>query len=479
MKRVGIICIFLLIFVVPYSFAQGVRSAVVAGSFYPGNKCELSAFIDNAFDNAPKVSAKDKIIGIISPHAGYVYSGQIAADAYNAVKGKQYDVVVVIAPSHRERFSGVTIFPGDGYMTPLGMMRIDKGLAGRLTDASPLIRFSEEGHRMEHSLEVQLPFIQMALSDVPILPLVMGEQDFHTCLLVAKALAETFQDKNVLIVASTDLSHYHPYDTAVKLDKRVASGVRYYDYLLLSRDFTMRKCEACGTGPLITTMIASQLMGANKAQIITYKNSGDVSGDKSRVVGYMSGLLVQSDDYEERLTDEDKKRLLNIAKTSLYNTLHNKAVPEFMVSSGILQQNCGAFVTLNKGGNLRGCIGYIVAEKPLYQSVSEAAVSAGLSDPRFPPVTKKEFESLEFEISVLTPFQLIVNPESIEVGKHGLFIVSGRNQGVLLPQVAVSYKWDKYTFLKQVCRKAGLPADSWKDKDAAIYTFTAEVFGEH
>ena len=471
--------LFLLLFTVSVSCAQNIRPPVVAGSFYPGNAGELRAYINDAFKKAPDVEIDGRIIGVISPHAGYIYSGQVAADMYKLLAGKKFDVVCIVAPSHQEGFRGVSIYSGDGYQTPLGVLKVDKELAKKLTKASPIIKSSISGHGAEHSLEVQLPFLQMAIGNFKLLPLVMGDQNFNTCTSLGKALAEVLKNENALIIASSDLSHFHKYDDAVELDNNLIRAVKYYDYLLLSRSLAAGKCEACGGGPVIAVMIAAQTLGVNKAQIIKYANSGDVTRDKSSVVGYMSGVLIKSDNIGENLNKEDRKKLIEIAKTSVFNKISGKKIPEFKVESEYLKQNCGAFVTLNENGRLRGCIGYIVAEKPLYKTIEEVAVSAALNDPRFPPVSKNELNKLEFEISVLTPFKLISDINKIEVGNHGLFIVKGRNQGVLLPQVAVSNKWDRNTFLEQVCIKAGLPPNSWKEKDADIYIFSAEVFGEH
>ena len=479
MKKIFLWIAVLLFLTVSISFAQKIRSPVVAGSFYPGDAAELKSFIDNSLKKASEVKLDGKIVAVISPHAGYKFSGQVAADMYKLLLGKKYDVVCVIAPSHREAIKGVSIYSGDGYETPLGIINIDKELAKKLVKASPVIKFSDSGHGAEHSLEVQLPFLQTVLKNFKLLPLVMGQQDFETCKALGRVLGKILKDENALIVMSSDLSHFHKYEDAVKLDDELIRAVKFYDYLLLVRSLSIRKCEACGGGPIIAGMIAAQNLGANKAQIIKYANSGDVTNDKSSVVGYMSAVFLKSKNIEPGLSEKDRKKLIEIAKTSVFNSVAGKNKPEFKVSSEYLKQNCGAFVTLNKNGNLRGCIGYIVAQKPLYQTIEEVSVSAALRDPRFPPVTKNELSELEFEVSVLTPFRLINDINEIEIGKHGLFIVSGSRSGVLLPQVAVSNKWNRDTFLKQICIKAGLPIDSWKRKDAEIYIFSADVFGEH
>jgi len=470
--------IILSVFLFSVSFCQKYRPPVVAGGFYPGDAAELKAFIGDALDKAPEVKLDGEIIAVISPHAGYKYSGYVAADMYKLLIGRKFDVICVIAPSHREAFRGVTIYNGDGYETPLGILEIDKNLSGKLVKASSVIKFSNAGHGLEHSIEVQLPFLQATAGDFKLLPLVMGEQDFETSKSLGKALGGVLKDKNALIVMSSDLSHFHNYNDAVRLDNEVIKAVKYYDYWLLLRSLATRKCEACGGGPIIAGMIAAQGLGANKSQIIKYANSGDVTNDRSSVVGYMSAVFLKSENAGSGLNEKNKEKLMEIAKATIFNTVNGIEIPEFKIESDFLKQNCGAFVTLNMNGNLRGCIGYIVAEKPLYKTVEEVAVSAAIRDPRFPPVTKKELDRLEFEISVLTPFRLINNVNEIEVGKHGLYIVLGRNSGVLLPQVAVSNKWDRDTFLKQVCIKAGLPPDSWKRKEADIFVFSADVFGE-
>ncbi|MFH1761589.1 MAG: AmmeMemoRadiSam system protein B, partial [bacterium] len=440
--------IILFLFFTSSGFAQKIRPPSAAGTFYPGSPDELRSMINIMLEKAPDTPLDGKLVAVIAPHAGYIYSGQVAANTYKLLKNKKFDIVCVVAPSHRDAFRGVSVYPGDGYQTPLGVLEIDKKLAKKLTDISPITNFSQQGHQAEHSLEVQLPFLQVLLGNFKLLPLVMGDQNYNTVTNLGKALADVLKNENALIVASSDLSHYHTYDDAVKLGKKLLNAVKLYDYLLLSRHLATGECEACGGGPIISVMIAAQNLGANKARIISYGNSGDVTNDKSAVVGYMSSALVKSGDSSENLNAEDRKKLVEIAKTSVFNAVKGIKIPDFKVSSESLKQQCGAFVTLNKNGELRGCIGYIIAEKPLYQTVEEVAVSASLRDPRFPPVSEKELNDLSFEVSVLTPFRLITDINEIEVGKHGLFVIKGTNQGVLLPQVASQYHWDKNTFLE-------------------------------
>jgi AmmeMemoRadiSam system protein B/AmmeMemoRadiSam system protein A len=432
------------------------------------------------------------LVGLVSPHAGYVYSGHVAAEGYELLKDKDIKRVIVISPSHVAAFQGASVYNGTGYKTPLGTIPVDQDFCRKLADKHSSIALSDEGHetrrqgRMEHALEVQLPFLQRVLDDFSLVPIIMGDQQYETCRQLGIALAETIEDKKTIIVASSDLSHFHSYDEAVKLDQKVVNAVKEWDHINLSRNLNRRIWEACGGGPIVTTMIASERLGANEAQILKYANSGDVPiGEKRSVVGYMSavfyktGSSAQQDEFEFKLSQNEQDHLMNIAKNSVRSAVESGAVYE--CSSGgyaSLEKDRGAFVTLNERGQLRGCIGYVSAVQPLFETIRGAAISAALKDPRFPPVSKEELDQLSFEISVLSPFHQVYDAESIIVGKHGLMIRKGRNEGLLLPQVASDNKWDRLTFIQQTCRKAGLPPDAWKDDDTDIFVFSAFVFGE-
>jgi hypothetical protein len=290
------------------------------------------------------------------------------------------------------------------------------------------------------------------------------------------------------MVASSDLSHFHSYVEAVKLDAVVINRVKNFDPKGLARDIAEGNCEACGAGPIITTMLLAQKMGADKALILKYANSGDVTGDKGRVVGYLAAVLYKESKsnpgkvthkkvgIDLGLNDEEKKFLHNVASASIEAKLRGESPPLFDPPSPILKEKRGAFVSLHKHGQLRGCIGYIQAYKPLYQTISEMAVAAAFQDSRFSPLQKEEFKDLEIEISVLTPFKRITDINEIEVGKHGIYMVKGNHSGLLLPQVATEYRWDTKTFLENTCHKAGLDKDAWKDKDTEIYIFSADIF---
>ena len=239
------------------------------------------------------------VVALISPHAGYIYSGQVAAHGYKLLEGKSFDTVVVIAPSHRIPFRGASVYHRGAYQIPLGIIPINEELADQLINTSELFSYVPQAHLKEHSLEVQLPFLKIVLGDFKLLPIVMGSNDFSACNAIAETLYQTLKDQSALIVASTDLSHFHPYQQAVSLDRIVIGYVKEYDPEGLFKAINSSECEACGADPLVTTMLLAQKLGANKSELLNYANSGDVSGDKSQVVGYMSAALYTDEPTEK------------------------------------------------------------------------------------------------------------------------------------------------------------------------------------
>jgi AmmeMemoRadiSam system protein A len=315
----------------------------------------------------------------------------------------------------------------------------------------------------------------------------MGDQRIETCRALASGIVGLGQTGDFLIVASSDLSHYHDYESATVLDAKVIQAIKRWDYKSLSENFSTRKWEACGGGPIVTALLAAEELGANQANILKYANSGDIRfGDRSRVVGYVSvALSKELKDTEPRkatvdLQQEDRKTLLRIARDSV--ALSVRTGVEWKSDASLpeaLRQQAAAFVTLKKAGLLRGCVGSVVAKEPLAEAVATAARNAALNDIRFSPVSEDEIPELDIEISVLSPFARIEDTEEIQPGRHGLLIEKGHNRGLLLPQVASDQNWDRETFLAHTCVKAGLPVDAWKtDVDLEIFLFSATVFGE-
>lgn len=466
-----------------------IREPAVAGMFYPDKPDVLSREVKQYVEKAQKEKLEGEIVALVSPHAGYMYSGEVAAHAYKLIEGKSFETVVVVAPSHRALFKGASLYDRGGYRTPLGVVSIDTELSKKIMEKRKEIQFIPEAHAEEHSLEVQIPFLQVLLKTFKLIPIVMEPYwSWETCQSLAAAISETVKGKNVLLVASSDLSHFHSYQKAVELDRIVLGHIERFDPEGLNRDLKQGRCEACGGGPVISIMLAAKALGANKGKVLKYLNSGDVTGDRSRVVGYAAGVFYKTAGGTEKmkqerkvgvdlgLSEEEKKTLHEIARTVIENKAKGKPVPEYKIDSPTLKENRGAFVSIHKRGQLRGCIGYIEGRGPLYRTIEEMAEAAAFRDPRFMPVTDKELPDLDIEISVLTPLKRITDVNEIEVGKHGIYIKQGWYSGLLLPQVATEYGWDRRTFLEHTCLKAGLPPHAWKDKDTEIYIFSADIF---
>ncbi|MBD3368417.1 MAG: AmmeMemoRadiSam system protein B [Candidatus Eisenbacteria bacterium] len=475
-----------------------VRQPVVAGAFYPGGPDELARAVDRFMESADVPAVDGDVVAIVAPHAGYVYSGGVAGHAYSLVRGHSYDTVIVVAPSHRATFRGASVFDGDAYETPLGSVPVDGEVVSELK-ASGLV-FEPRAHAQEHSLEVQVPFLQRALGDFSLVPIVMGEQSEVAARTLAAAISDVISrhgDKRFLLVASTDLSHYHSQDAARRLDEVAVKAVDAFDPEGLLTSLASGECEACGGGPTAAVLFAARELGAENAEVLKYATSGDVSGDMSQVVGYMAAVATRpvgvdsgpdgrgssrqdevAGDYDEFLTEAERRELLRLARASIRSALDEAPSPSPRIESEAFNTPSGAFVTLHSSGRLRGCIGAVQAVRPLAETVISMAVEAALRDPRFPPVTMEELNQLDIEISVMSPLRAVEDVSEIKVGRDGLVIQRGGRSGLLLPQVATEYGWDRDTFLDHTCQKAGLPAGTWRDPGTTILRFSAEVFGE-
>ncbi len=473
---------------------QKVRQAGVAGGFYPADPKALSAMIDDLLAHATPPPVHDPILAVVAPHAGYQFSGPVAAYTYAELKGRKFSRVVVIGPTHYVPFDFTSVYDGDAYATPLGTVQMDKAFARQLVKLSPTIQLSGMGHDItsagaEHSIEVQLPWLQRVLGDFQLVPIVMGDQSYESSRALGVALAALIQDKktvgSTLILASSDLSHFHTYDEAVTMDHKTLGALAAWDYFSMSRNFEARVWEACGGAPIVAAMIAAERMGANQAQVLKYANSGDTSGDRSRVVGYSADVFVKAPTGKAvetpfSLSDRDKNELLALARKSVEQAVEQRKQYEpGATASEALNQDRGAFVTLNEAGELRGCIGYTSATKPLYLTVRDTATLAAVRDPRFPPVSASELPRLEYQISVLSPLRRVMDVQQIKVGQDGLLMKNGNREGLLLPQVPVEQNWNRQKFLEETCRKAGMSSTCWQDADTDIFRFTAVVFGEH
>ncbi len=468
------------------------RQAVVAGSFYPSDPVELRSTLEGFFKKAGEVKHQGSIRALISPHAGYVFSGFVAASAYRQLdREAEYEHVFVIGSSHHTGFYGASIYNKGNYETPLGEVEVDTDLASKLIKDNSCFTFNEEAHKREHSLEVQLPFLQYRLNKpFKIIPIVLGSQSPDVSEKIAKALEPWFTAGN-LFVFSTDLSHYPTWEEANKADAHTIKGILSGSPDQLLRALQENEQEnypglltsMCGWPAVLSLLDITSSLGGFGYHKALYKNSGDTPyGNHQRVVGYVSVIVTDDNSSEEKafLTEKDKRTLLKIARNTLtekivYNRFSKIETKAF---SSTLLTPAGAFVTLHTAeGQLRGCIGRFQPEIPLFKVVKEMAISAALNDYRFSPVKAEEIPSLDIEISVLTPLKKINSIDELQLGKDGIYIRNDGRSGTFLPQVAESTGWSKEEFLGHCSRdKAGLGWDGWKDAD--LFTYQAIIFSE-
>jgi len=466
------------------------RKPCVAGRFYPSNPSELKNELAGFFAKA-KPKTEGNVLAIVTPHAGYVYSGQVAASAFNQIDAnKKYERIFIIGSSHRAHFEGASIYNIGNYTSPLGTAKVDVQLAKKLIAENRVFTFNKDADLYEHSLEVQLPFLQYKLkTDFKIVPIILGTQSKTTIAKISEALKPYFSDKNLFIISS-DFSHYPSYKNAVAVDKATADAIvlnspeAFLDALEKNDEKQIPNLQTsiCGWTSMLTILNITQDLPGIKIIPVEYKNSGDVSiGDKSQVVGYWAMAITQNSGSENgfNLSDEDKKTLLRIARHTIDKYINQGIVPEIDASgfSETLKTPAGAFVTLHENGDLRGCIGTFTPTKPLYLVVQEMAISASTKDYRFSKVTSSEIKKIDIEISVLTPMKKINSISEIKLGKHGIYIKKGMNGGTFLPQVATETGWSLEEFLGHCSRdKAGIGWDGWKDAEISVYE--ALVFEE-
>jgi len=477
-----------------------IRSPAVAGQFYSANPSKLTKALNVFFEDAVDPIVEKPVV-IIAPHAGYIYSGQIAADAYNQVRNYQYDVIVILGTNHTTAgFNDISIYPGGGYSTPLGLAEIDEDIAKSLIEEDKRYTFYQRIHTNEHSVEVQIPFIQHIFPGAKIVPVVIGKPDLDLCINFGRTLARVLKKRQALIVASSDLSHYPDYENAIEVDKKTIETIIELDPSKvfstarnqLYRNIPNLSTCACGEAPILAAIEAAKELGATCGTIISYANSGDVAiGDRNRVVGYGAIALTKNENCESNevfpeshsgeesffLEDSYKKVLLDFARKSISQFLTTETVPLARGFEPQLQHKMGAFVTLKIGHELRGCIGHMSNDLPICDVVGSMALQAAFNDRRFPPVSINEMENIEIEISILTPYKPVDKVENIILGKDGVVLKKDNHQAVFLPQVAAEQGWNRDELLNHLCQKAGLSEGCWQT-NAQLYTFQANVFQE-
>jgi MEMO1 family protein len=488
------------------------RHPAVAGQFYPSHPDKLKQQLEELFATAvPK--QHPHVLAIISPHAGYIYSGKTAASAYSQIDAEAtYKRVILIASSHHENFAGASVYCDGDYVMPYGKEHVDIAFGQMLVGQNPeLFTDNPRPHIPEHSLEVQLPYLHHVLhTDYSIVPIILGNNNATVCKAIAEVLKPWLTPENLFIISS-DFSHHPDYTDAKNLDADTRNAILTNNPDILRstiRDHVQQHIPGlvtslCGWTSVLTLMYMTADNENMEYHAIHYSNSGDshLFGDTDRVVGYWAISVSEkqkpkvSEETESftkkytaentwertdfELSESDKKALLLLTRKTLEEKIRHGKEATFDTSgfSSNLKLNCGIFVSLHIKGRLRGCIGRLISGLPLYKMVQEMTVSAALHDPRFQPVVAEELEAIDIELSVLSPLHKISEVEEIQLGKHGIYLVKGRNSGVFLPQVAAETGWNREEFLGHCGRdKAGIGWNGWKMSE--IYIFTTAVFGE-
>ncbi len=469
------------------------RLPAAAGSYYASDPDALTRDLEFLFNRALPSKGGGPVLALIAPHAGYPFSGEVAASSYTQVDPeKNFKNVFIIGNSHRYAFDAAAVYRSGNFVTPLGEVEVNLELADRLVEQYSFFIDHDRAHLNEHSLEVQLPFLQYYMEkDFRIVPILLGTHSESTCRKIADALRPYLNEDNLFIISS-DFSHYPEYRDANVVDMNTANAICTNDPEKFLRALKQNEeknipnlaTSACAWPSILTLLY---MTGEDREhleyELVRYQNSGDTRlGDKSSVVGYCA-ITVRKQDYTKNstfmLSEEDKLVLMDIARTTLDSyirkgTIHRVENQQFSPS---LNTHTGAFVTLQKNGQLRGCIGRFQPDRPLYEVVRDMTISASTKDYRFKPVVPEELDEIELEISVLTPLVLINDPSEIILGRHGVYIKKGLNSGTFLPQVAEQTGWNLEEFLGHCARdKAQIGWYGWKD--AELYVYEALVFKE-
>jgi hypothetical protein len=482
-----------------YPANQKVRKAAVAGSFYPASakeiKSMLTPWLHAASDGSPAPQA------VIVPHAGYIFSGEVAASAFSRIpRGHAYKRVFLLGPSHRVGIPGASVDTLYSFAeTPLGRVPVDVSLGQELIRAGEgVFTCRREAHDREHCLEVQLPLMQLLWNEVPpIVPIVIGTERPAVLARLAEVLAPYFTPENLFVISS-DFSHYPSYEDAKAsdlylADAIVSGGLEDFRKALRQIDrigFTGEDTAACGACAIavLLSMMDAEGRDTFDAEHVMYRNSGDSPyGDKDRVVGYNSIVITRKENAarpgkaDEALlfnfTEEEKRAMIATARSSIYSALrldyHGDDTPV-----GILKEKgCGVFVTLHLDGRLRGCIGRFTSSSTLHATIREMARSAAFEDPRFPSLSRNEASRVEIEVSVLSPLKRISSIDEFKLGRDGIYMIKGGRSGTFLPQVAEETGWTTEEFLGHCARdKAGIGWYGWKE--AELYTYQTGIVNE-
>ena len=472
-----------------------IHQPAVAGQFYPADAETLTAIVEGFLDSA-STRADRPVQAVIVPHAGYVFSGAVAAEAYAGISpAAVYERIFIIGPGHREAFRGAAV---DGssevYSMPLGDVSVDTRTCLELAAADSVFHNRRKPFEKEHCLEVQIPFLQVRLKRMPpIVPVIISSVDGNDLGRIVRVLKPYFTQENLFVISS-DFSHYPSYDDACKVDRATGDAIlsgSVEEFLNTLLDNARQRIpglatSACGQLPIAALLMMMEGREDLEIRHLDYRNSGDSQyGDKDGVVGYHAFTMVYKEPVRQEdsesgfaLTDQEKAILLETARRSIETAFEGKYwLPSDTQLTQTLKAECGAFVTLHLHGRLRGCIGNIVGVRPLYKTVAEMARAAAFEDDRFRPLTREELEQVHIEISVLSPLRQISSPDELVLGRDGVLMVKDGRSGTFLPQVADETGWTREEFLGHCARdKAGIGWNGWKDAD--LYVYQAEVFDE-
>ncbi|MBF0424631.1 MAG: AmmeMemoRadiSam system protein B [Magnetococcales bacterium] len=478
-----------------------VRPAAMAGAWYPDKSEDLASFLDKAMDAAapPPLTGQGNLRAMIVPHAGYRFSGQTAASAFKLIRGRALRRVIVIGPSHRQGFAGISTPEVTHFATPLGSVPLDLQAIAALR-ASPLHRTLSGAHEAEHSIEIELPFLQRAIQGSwQLVPVLVGSLDPAGVAQIAETL-RPLADDSTLVVVSSDFTHfgsnygYQPFPT----DPQTSSRIRELDQGAIDRILALdgpgllaykQKTQITACGLLPMAILLHMLGEGTTPTLLQYDTSGNMTHDYANSVSYVTMAFTRTQPLagsqdSASLPQDEMSLLLKLARAIVHKaviqrdgTLDAGEILGNVTLSARVQRPSGAFVTLKKEGNLRGCIGHIMPVKPLFQAVMENAVSAALMDSRFKPVTQEELASLTVEVSVLSPMRAIASLAEFRVGQHGIVLTKNGRRAVFLPEVATEQGWDRDTTLTQLAIKAGLPGDAWKE-GASFEVFTTQTIHE-
>ena len=465
------------------------RKPVAAGKFYPANKETLTKDLGQLFADCKKTPGSNTIRAIISPHAGFIYSGKIAAAAYATIdRNTKFKNIFLLGSSHVMGFNGASVYNTGDFITPLGKVIVNREIADKLIQGNKVFNFPVTAHIEEHSLENQLPFIQYYFKYQPtIVPIVIGTNDETTIRKIAEALRPWFVPENLFVISS-DFSHYPSYNNAVEADSRTATGIlsgssKTFLQTLAGNDSERipgLATSMCGWTSGLTLLFLSETDKNLEIKLIDYCNSGDSPyGGKSEVVGYNAIAFFEKKKESATgtaksfsFTTDERKQLFDIVRKTVRSKLYENK--KYIIDEGLiadhLKEPMGAFVTFKMGGVLKGCIGRFISAEPLYSVVQESAYSSAFDDPRFAHLTKEEYPETDIEITVLGPLKKITDINEIVLGRHGIYIKKNGQSGTMLPQVATENNWTVEEFLGYTSRdKAGLGWEGWKDAEIFVY----------